>query len=145
MSKSKTYTYPKSGLKITVEKSVYYETAGKKDPEKKTRRYMLVGKDSEGKVKYVIASKETAEKYGKPTKHIKSESAKARGKKKSCEEKFDECKAKRSAKKAAKKSSKKSPKKSKEESESEEEDVSSDESSSSSEEVKKSKGKKSKK
>ena len=99
---SKTYTYPKSGKKVKVEKVVYYETVGKNNG-KVTRRYALLGKDEEGKTKFVIQGKAAAEKFGKPVKHVKSEAAKTRKPRKSCQEKFDECEAKKSAKKGKKK------------------------------------------
>jgi hypothetical protein len=111
-SKKKTYVYPNTGKKVTVEKSVWFETAGRSDPSKVTKRYALVGKDEEGKSKFVLVAKDVAEKYGKPEK--KGPSKTVRKPKKSCEEKFDECKSKRKAAKkgkAGKSKTKKSPKK----------------------------------
>jgi len=57
--------------------------------------YMLKGKSADDHNLSVFTSKDTAESYGKPQKAV----ARARPTRKTCEEKFDECKAKRGTKK----------------------------------------------
>ena len=92
-----TYKYPNSGEVIKNVKSYYFITTAAKTG-KETKRFMLMGITKDGKKKTVLTNEETAKKYGTPAKHV----AKARPKKKTCEEKYDECVEKKAAKKTRK-------------------------------------------
>lgn len=97
-----TFTTP-GGVVIHNPKPFWYETVRQtKKGESRTKHWMLTGKTSEGKGKSTIVKEEDAVRYGKPEHKITKQRVK-----KSCQEKFDECE----AKKAAKKKKAKTPKK----------------------------------
>ncbi len=110
MSKKSTYTTP--GGKVIKDAKPFYFYRTLKDGSQKMQ-YMMKGIAADtGNVSTSFVSKETAESYGKPAKNVKSANAVVRQKKKNCDQKYDECVAKKAAKRAAKKAAKKSPKKS---------------------------------
>ncbi len=102
-----TFTTP-GGIVIHNPKPFWYETVRQtKKGESRTKHWMLTGKTSEGKGKSTIVKEEDAVRYGKPEHKITKQRVK-----KSCQEKFDECEAKKAAKKKAKTPKKKAAKKS---------------------------------
>ena len=89
--------------KVTIDnpKPFYFvrTTTDKEGTEKTRKTFMVKGTDhTTGKPRSILASEAAAKKFGKPTLIVSSPSKK-KAPKKSCQEKFDECEAKKVAKK----------------------------------------------
>lgn len=102
---SRSYVFPSGKYTINNVEAFHFKT--KSSTGKETTRYLLKGADSvTGNTRPIFVSKAVHDKYGKSKVIV----AKAKPKKKTCEEKFEECKTKKSAKKSTKKAAKKSTK-----------------------------------
>ena len=103
---SKSYVFPSGKYTIHNVEAFHFKT--KSSTGKETTRYMLKGADSvTGKTRPIFVAKAVHDKYGRSKVIV----AKAKPKKKTCEEKFEECKTKKVAKKSTKKAPKKAAKK----------------------------------